>query len=52
MFVVKIKEFGLVKTARRGFTAHPTKQGETIKEFGRVKTARRGFDIRPMSRHN
>ncbi len=45
MFVVKIKEFGPAKTARRGFDIQPTTEGKKIKEFGLAKTARRGFDI-------
>jgi hypothetical protein len=44
-----IKEFGLVKTARRGFAVQPTNQGKTIKEFGLVKTARRGFAVHPTN---
>jgi len=43
MFVVKIKEFERIKTARRDFIVHSIKQKETIKEFEQVKTARRDF---------
>ncbi len=49
MFVVKIKEFELVKTAWRDFIIHFIKQRETIKEFEWVKTARRDFIIHSIN---
>jgi len=49
MFIVKIKEFELVKTTWCNFIVHSIKQRETIKEFERVKTAWRDFIVHSIN---
>ncbi len=49
MFVVKIKEFELVKTAWRDFIIQFIKQRKMIKKFEQVKTAWRDFIIHSIN---